>query len=166
MSNNENVTDRHDESDTAQFGDDPHHLADTPFEETTCTDCNTYIIRAKQFYGECRCLTCARTHQGITWGSGEPIGTWHPALGYPTQHTPPTPKTENTQHEYGNWNWACIYCLEQGTALNAKHATAMHQIHLSYACPNDPGITPTERNLRQQRRAAHTHLYPQTTPPT
>lgn len=161
----ENTTDRHDESDSAQFGDDPHHLADTPFEEANCADCGTYVVRAIGYTGHSRCLGCARTHHHMGWGSGDPLGNWYPVVGYtPANTSIPTQNPEKPQHKIGEWAWACIYCREQGTALNEGHAAAMHSTHVTYACPAAPGLNPTDIRIRLGRRQPHSRIYPETTP--
>lgn len=165
MAEEEHVTDKHDESDTAQFGDDPHNLKNTPFEEASCVGCGTYVVRSKTYQGDSRCLGCAQTHAGVIHSSGQPIGEWHPAVGYPTTRNVTPRKPENTKQEIATWAWGCIECQETGTALNPDHATAMHKTHIGYSCPRARGISILEMKHRLERRAALTRLWPQTTPP-
>lgn len=125
----DHTTDKHDESDTAQFGDDPHNLRETPFEETECADCHTYLVKAKNYTGQCRCLECARYAADIDWASGQPLGEWHPTVGYERPHTPQKQKTPNPQIE---WQWGCIDCQQTGPAHSADHATTLFRTH---QCP-------------------------------
>jgi hypothetical protein len=164
--NEEHTTDRHDESDREQFGDD-HDLTGTHFIATHCQDCGTYCVKAPEA-PNAYCIDCRRTHHHITWQSGDNIGDHHPT------HPSTTPEPLNVdavlrghtlrKHKH-QWQWGCIYCLEQGTADNPTHATALHKIHVGYACPGTPGISHAEQQTRIARRKAIQHLYPETTPP-
>lgn len=126
MGADENTTDKHDESDSAQFGDDPHHLNNTPFEEAACHNCGTYLVKARGYTGICRCLGCARTHHNMTWASGEPIGEWHPTVGY---QLPTPPRPPHTPQPHTEWQWACLQCAEIGPAYNAQDALNREAIH-------------------------------------
>lgn len=160
----ENITDRHDESDATQFGDDTP-IANTPFTNSHCTTCGTYVVHATTYPGQPLCIDCRRTQTGVTWPSGDNLGTWHPTTPITPQDTPHHQHDTPTQAAPRPWAWACIHCREQGTALNADHAASMHRIHLGFACPCAPNLTPTETQLRLGRRTALSALYPHLTPP-
>jgi hypothetical protein len=140
--------------------EDPDWAPDTLgiFTHTTCTKCGTPIYTAPHQTGQC--LDCARTTAGITWPSSQPLGDWHPTVGYPR----PLPPGEKPPHHETGWAWACTRCRAQGQATNNQHAIAMGRIHDTYACPLQPGITPGETLLRIARRAALSRLNPHTTP--
>lgn len=160
----DHTTDKHDESNTAQFGDDPHNLRNTPFEEGSCVDCGAYVVKTRGYTGECRCIECGRTAAGIEHNSGANVGAWHPTTPSATPTQPTTPRPVLTI-QHGTWQWGCLWCRETGTALNEQHATAMHKIHIGYACPAAPGLSYIDVAQRLQRRQALTHLNPDTTPP-
>lgn len=156
----EETTDRHDESDSAQFGEE-RGIEGTPFEESACADCGTYVVKVPG-YPDPRCIECARTKAGIDWPSGHPLGAITPVISFATRretlHTTPTTTAES------DWAWVCIYCLQRGTALNADHAATMHQQHIAYSCPSIPGLNEHDMRLRTARRQAFTDLYPADVP--
>jgi hypothetical protein len=165
VSTDENITDRHDEPDSTQFGND-HDLAGTHFIGTHCHTCGTYVVKDPAA-SQALCIDCRRTQAGITWQSGDNIGDHHP--------NPPTEPLNTTAYKRGHtltpgtkphqWRWGCLYCLETGQADNPTHATALHKIHLGYACPGTPGLNPTEIRLRLARRTTRQNLYPHEVPP-
>lgn len=62
------------------------------------------------------------------------------------------------------WRWACVACLMNGAADNAKHAAALSRTHDQYACPAT-AVGPVEYALRVARRADLTRRYPDEAPP-
>ena len=159
------TTDRHDESDSAQFGDDPHGLNNTPFKEDSCVDCGAYVVSAKTYTGPSRCLGCARTHADVPFGSGVPEGSWYPVRASQTpQNARPTQTPTPTIERASPWAWACLECRMTGTATNPDHAIAMHKMHVGYACPCAPNLTILEVKVRLQRRQPLTDLYPADVP--
>lgn len=171
----DHTTDRHDESNTHQFGDDHTNIDGTPFTNTHCTDCGTHVVAATTYCGQPLCIDCRRHRTGVNWPSGQNIGQWHPTTPITfvgTEHANRRIE-ELKQHVLllsghpkngTEWRWACIHCRETGTALNPHHATAMHKTHLGYACPAAPGLDLEEIKKRLARRQTHTDLYPETTP--
>jgi hypothetical protein len=111
------TTDKHDESDSAQFGDDPHNLNNTPFVEASCVDCGAYVVKARTYTGPTRCTQCGRNHAGITPYTPPPP---------PPPHTPtPPPPTPE-------WFFACLHCGSHQPARNAPDATHKMRTH---TCP-------------------------------
>ena len=167
--NDDQTTDRHDESDRDQFGDHPT-IEGTAFEEAHCARCGTYVVQYKGYRGRPFCIDCRRAIAGINWGSGDNIGDHHPSPpSTPPEQRPSGDIQHNILTKTGNgkteYRWGCLYCMETGTADNPTHATALHKIHIGYACPGAPGLYPTEIKLRLARRKAREHLYPQDVPP-
>lgn len=166
MSADEHTTDRHDESDRAQFGDD-HDINGTHFIATHCQDCGTYVVRAPEAT-QAYCIDCRRNRAGIDFGSGDNVGEHHPTIPSATPTTTTATFTEiiaRGPHNKTEWRWGCLYCRETGQADNPTHAEALHKIHLGYACPGAPGLYPSEIKLRLARRKAREHLYPEDVPP-
>lgn len=166
MTNDDNTTDRHDESDREQFGDTA--IAGTHLVDSHCHDCGTHVVKHPD-HDQPRCIDCHRKHAGVEHASGANVGEHHPTI-------PSVPRTETAGASFTKyivtykegrtqWRWGCLYCLETGQADNATHATALHQIHLAYACPGKPGLYPSEIKLRIARRKAREKLYPDEVPP-
>lgn len=62
------------------------------------------------------------------------------------------------------WRWACVACLMNGPADNARHAIVLQNSHDQYACPAT-AVGPIEYKLRVARRADLTRRYPDEAPP-
>lgn len=157
MANDDNTTDRHDESDRAQFHDDPHNIEGTPFEASACTDCGRYVVKVPG-YPRPLCTDCARTQAGITSTDTITVTTTPTGYTYWYLSTPPPEKLSDVM-------WGCLYCYQRGNADNPTHATALHAIHIAHACPGAPGLSRNEIALRLARRKPLEALYPETTPP-
>lgn len=177
------VTDRHDESDRTQFGNDTN-LDGTHFKATHCHNCGTYVVKAPEA-PDAYCIDCRRTLADIDWQSGDNIGNHHPTHpsttpsgGYqhtitartPPKHSCPIHGTNPLEsctlcRKTLEYQWGCLYCRETGHADTPTHATALHKIHIGYACPGAPGLNNTEIRTRLARRKTREKLYPHDVPP-
>jgi len=143
-----------------------------------CTACGGPIFSVPEHVHDAACLDCARERSGCDWTPQEPIGEWHPTVGYPREIPllPAAPVRESP------WRWACVRCRMNGPADNAEHAIALGRTHDAYACPattprrpeprppvssreaRDRAEHPDEYALRVGRRADLTRRYPDQAP--
>lgn len=153
----------------------------TAFRAATCTGCGTNVVAAVDFTGDSMCLECRRSAEGIDWESQDPIGEWHPAVGYPRPIQWHEPSVARTPTGGTEWHWACVNCRMNGPAESADHAAHLSRMHETYACPAsvrpkpvrkpataDEAIrmaaAPDEYTLRVARRADLTRRYPEQAP--
>jgi hypothetical protein len=115
-----------------------------------------------QYQNTALCIDCGRGRQNITWAASQPVGAWHPTVGYPVT-TPPDTRAKPTPAETG-WRWACIDCAANDNAMSHTHAHLALTMHRAYACPLMTGLGDKEIRLRLERRRPLSVLYPTETP--
>lgn len=134
---------------------DPIDCTATAFRAAHCSGCQTNVVAAADFTGESMCLGCRRAAEGIDWESQDPIGEWHPTVGYPRPIEWLSADEKPAARVGREFRWACVNCRMNGPAENADHADALIRIHDTYACP----ATVPQRAVRETIAPFHTEEY-------
>lgn len=112
------------------MADKPVDTNGSPFIAAVCRGCGTNVVAVPEADPQdTLCLECRRAQTGIDWPAQDPLGDWHPTVGYAvpgsggavTERAVPFPAAPEHPSRYLH----CVYCGDEwltDTTFATSHA--------------------------------------------